>query len=394
MQNSPQWLARKVDNETGQGVSFFFNRLNLAGIQQTGGFGRLVLAGESALPAKGVLDGLGYGEVLALNRQTGYALKKAGRSRASLIGLVGLSAADALEALGSLLPQLGAHDALVLDEAWCFLNERFQLGECPAGQQAFGHLPALQAALETRKDTHRIIRSLADRGYVLLVPTALLASVKDWFYLLPTDPNPKVLQLKGNVPGVTSISILRRAHDARFATRYFKGHGLDVGGGNDSLALYLEFFPLVTNLIVYEQEQGDGQYLANVPNDAFDFLYSSHCLEHLRDPRVALKNWLRVTRRGGHLVFQIPDEDLYEQGVWPSRFNTDHKHTFTIAKAQSWSPVSLNVLDLVSELREYAKVLSIAQVDHGVRSRILGKGVDQTRFPMAECGIEVVLQKL
>src|SRR5260221_7032838 len=40
---------------------------------------------------------------------------------------------------------------------------------------------------------------------------------------------------------------------------------------------------------------------------------------------------------------------LYEQGVFPSRFNGDHKSTFTISKASSWSPVSVNVLDLVTE---------------------------------------------
>ena len=46
----------------------------------------------------------------------------------------------------------------------------------------------------------------------------------------------------------------------------------------------------------------------------------------------------------------VPDEDLYEQGVFPSRFNVDHKWTFTISKQKSWSPVSINVTDLVNSL--------------------------------------------
>jgi hypothetical protein len=46
----------------------------------------------------------------------------------------------------------------------------------------------------------------------------------------------------------------------------------------------------------------------------------------------------------------VPDEDLYEQGFWPSRFNRDHKWTFTIAKRASWSPVSVNLLELARSL--------------------------------------------
>ncbi|HEX4879631.1 MAG TPA: class I SAM-dependent methyltransferase [Limnobacter sp.] len=370
------------------------NRFNWAAVQQAGGFDQFVVAGGTASLLDVDQGAAGFKSSAITGADLGYALPKGKAVKRRVVYLDGNTAVELLAGMQALVPQLGAEDVLVLSRAWCFLNERFSAGNCPPKASAFEHLPTLQALLQTRADTHALMRSLAEDGYVLLIPKALMPAVREWFYLLPSDPNPKKLQLRANVPGVTSISLLRRVHDARFATRFFKGHGLDVGGGNDSLALYLEFFPLVRNLIVYEREQGDGQYLANVPDNAFDFVYSSHCLEHLVDPAVALGNWLRVLKPGGHLVFQVPDEDLYEQGVWPSRFNNDHKHTFTMAKAQSWSPVSINVLDLISPFRSKASVLSVALVDHGVRSRLLGKGVDQTRFPMAECGIEVVMQKL
>src|SRR6185312_3014562 len=57
-------------------------------------------------------------------------------------------------------------------------------------------------------------------------------------------------------------------------------------------------------------------------------------------------------KRGGHLVISVPDEDLYEQGVWPSTFNTDHKITFTLSKKTSWSPVSVNVFSLLSQFSD------------------------------------------
>lgn len=184
----------------------------------------------------------------------------------------------------------------------------------------------------------------------------------------------------------------RRAHDSRFATRYFVGYGLDVGGGRDSLALYTELFPLISKVVVYDRPQGDAQKLDNVDDQSFDFLFSSHCLEHVRDPAEALGNWIRVVKRGGHLVINVPDEDLYEQRVWPSTFNTDHKLTFTLSKKTSWSPVSVNLFSLLAQFSDRVKPLSIITTDHAFRYQL--PRCDQTTTPLSECAIEFVLKKL
>ena len=209
----------------------------------------------------------------------------------------------------------------------------------------------------------------------------------------PEDAAKQNRVIRADVPGVTSISMLRRLHDSRFAGRYFRGDGIDVGGGQDSLALCQEFFPLARHIFVYDMEHGDAQLMENVDDETFDFLYSSHCLEHMRDAEIALRNWIRVIRPGGHLVVQAPDEDLYEQGRWPSPFNGDHKLSFTIHKDKSWSPVSINVMELLIRVSSLAETISLARMDHGFRFGVSGKGFDQTRTPMAECGIEFVLRK-
>ncbi|MGA7887250.1 MAG: hypothetical protein WCA44_16035 [Acidobacteriaceae bacterium] len=46
----------------------------------------------------------------------------------------------------------------------------------------------------------------------------------------------------------------------------------------------------------------------------------------------------------------MPEENLYEQGVWPPMFNLDHKATFRWGTASSWSPVSYDLKQLILSL--------------------------------------------
>lgn len=188
-----------------------------------------------------------------------------------------------------------------------------------------------------------------------------------------------------------SKSILRRVRDSRFALRYFVGDGVDIGGRPDPLVIYQELFPRIASLRTWDLEDGDAQLMASAADESFDFVFSSHCLEHLRDPIEGLRNWFRILRPGGHLVVTIPDEDLYEQGVWPSTHNRDHKSAFTLSKAKSWCPASINVLDLMRSLGPAADVRKIEVVDEAYRYDL--PRFDQTLTPVAECAIEFVVRK-
>src|SRR5437868_6738568 len=134
----------------------------------------------------------------------------------------------------------------------------------------------------------------------------------------------------------SSKSIFRKLADSRYATRYLVGHGVDIGSGPDELGHYGEFFPLMRSCRHWDRPDGDAELMSDVEDGSFDLVHSSHCLEHMRDADNALKNWLRILKPGGHLVCIVPDEDLYEQGIFPSTFNSDHKHTFTIYKKSSF----------------------------------------------------------
>ena len=102
---------------------------------------------------------------------------------------------------------------------------------------------------------------------------------------------------------------MRRMREGYFS-KFLVGHGIDIGCGDD---------PVTPECMRWDKDQGDAHDLAGLMDAQFDWVYSSHCLEHLSHPHRALRRWWEVLRPGGYLLVVVPDEDLYEQGVWPSR---------------------------------------------------------------------------
>jgi SAM-dependent methyltransferase len=186
-------------------------------------------------------------------------------------------------------------------------------------------------------------------------------------------------------------SINRRTTDSRFLRSYFVGDGIDIGGAPDPLSLYLDFFPLIKSVKVWDLPDGDAQFMENVLDESFDFVHSSHCLEHLKDPVQGLSNWFRILKPGGHLVVTVPEEDLYEQGRFPSTFNADHKWSFTINKVSSWSSKSINVLSLLTELGPNSDIRLIGVEDRLYRYSL--PRYDQTSTPVSESAIEFIVRK-
>lgn len=149
-----------------------------------------------------------------------------------------------------------------------------------------------------------------------------------------------------------------------FERSLLKGYGIDIGCGTD---------PVSPSAVRFDVDDGDANHITEYVDDLFDYVYSSHCLEHMIDASYALNQWWKLVRPGGHLILIVPDEDLYEQGEFPSRFNRDHKWTFTISKSVSWSPVSINLLDLAKSLPN-SEIVSVYLQDNGYDRRLLKHG--------------------
>jgi SAM-dependent methyltransferase len=189
----------------------------------------------------------------------------------------------------------------------------------------------------------------------------------------------------------TTKSITRRSYDKRYATRYLVGTGIDIGAGIDSIGRYAPLFPLMGEVRAWDIGDGDAMLMNDVDDESYDFVHSSHCLEHVNDPHVALQNWVRICKPGGHILVIVPDEDLYEQGVWPSTYNFDHRWSFTIGKAQSWSPRSINVVELLQRVWDRTDILKVELLDNGYfydHPRF-----DQTQTMLGESAIEIILRR-
>ena len=85
---------------------------------------------------------------------------------------------------------------------------------------------------------------------------------------------------------------------ANIAKQFWYGVGLDVGGGK---------WPL-SGAIPVDKASGADAYC--LPGGEYDYIFSSHCLEHLHDPIKVLLHWKSKIKKGGVLFLYLPHPDM------------------------------------------------------------------------------------
>lgn len=115
---------------------------------------------------------------------------------------------------------------------------------------------------------------------------------------------------------------------------YTRGLGLDIGCGQEKA--FPHFWGIDSN--VDQQLFGipatgadliipTAEKLSMFGDGSMDFVFSSHLLEHIQDFEVALREWWRLLKPGGHLCLYLPHKNLYPNIGVPGS-NPDHKHDF------------------------------------------------------------------
>jgi SAM-dependent methyltransferase len=91
----------------------------------------------------------------------------------------------------------------------------------------------------------------------------------------------------------------------RTALKLCRGTGLDIGAG---------LWPLPGAIAVdLERGPGAGRALADFPAQSQDFVFSSHCLEHISAWEAALREWVGKLKPGGRLFLYLPHPTC---GIW------------------------------------------------------------------------------
>lgn len=102
------------------------------------------------------------------------------------------------------------------------------------------------------------------------------------------------------------------------AKQFCTGIGLDVGAGR---------WPLPGAIPV---DAKDGRDAMSLPVGEFDYVFSSHCLEHLANPIAALEHWASRLKAGGVLFLYLPHPEMT---YWKPQNCRKHLH--------SWAPAAM-----------------------------------------------------
>lgn len=108
--------------------------------------------------------------------------------------------------------------------------------------------------------------------------------------------------------------------------KYAIGYGLEIGAlcfpwplPKNSVVYNLDYHDEKTLEKMFPEHSGknfikvdfidDANFCKSITDNRYDFLVSSHNIEHMEDPISAIENWLRVVKVGGHVIMAIPLKD-------------------------------------------------------------------------------------
>lgn len=177
------------------------------------------------------------------------------------------------------------------------------------------------------------------------------------------------------------VAPLLSGRKARYARsfviqKYCKGHGAEIGAGVQPVLMpigsrtsYIDAVPAAfwrnipqwANQNILDAEIIDeGATLATVADETFDYLIAAHVLEHIDDPILALKNWVRVVKRGGHIVLAVPDmrhsDEQHRALTTIEHFKRDHDEGPHVSADDHYRELGLNPEGYTGEkLADYIK---------------------------------------
>lgn len=145
--------------------------------------------------------------------------------------------------------------------------------------------------------------------------------------------------------GIQFLSFQSKGNASQFIIPYAKhickGKGYDIGYCKEEWKL--------PGAIGIDIEDGQGFSADILPDEKVDYIFSSHCLEHVDNWISTLEYWLAHIKPGGVLCLYLPD---YSQTYWRPWNNRKHKcimnpiYIKDILKAHSCKNIFISGVDL------------------------------------------------
>ncbi len=138
----------------------------------------------------------------------------------------------------------------------------------------------------------------------------------------------QTLQAQRQLASVASSGIssepVYRAFEQVLTQLDLKGEILDFGAGTGNLTRRLQAlgcFNSITAIDLMQRTEGidesvrwfsrDLNDAINIPDQSFDVIVSAEVIEHLENPRAVVREWFRLLRPGGTLVFSTPNNESW-----------------------------------------------------------------------------------
>lgn len=157
--------------------------------------------------------------------------------------------------------------------------------------------------------------------------------------------------------GITFKSVSETSKVRRWVLPYCVGKGCDIGfGGDKVMKVNCDGIDFPQPYTYTGKDKVDiGVDVINneipVPDNTYDYVYSSHLIEDFTDTKDALRKFIRILKSGGHLILAFPDQPKYaaycaEMGIPqnPYHVHADMGHDYMIQRLDELEDIRYEVL--------------------------------------------------
>ena len=121
-------------------------------------------------------------------------------------------------------------------------------------------------------------------------------------------------QISKQYPDYLSSHNAKRGIES-FAFKFVKGNSIDIGAGPCPL-------PGTRGI---DNSAHENAYKIKEENNSVDFVFSSHCFEHLETPENSIKEVKRILKKDGHFLLYLPHPACE---LWSKKVNENHVSFF------------------------------------------------------------------